>query len=111
MKSFVRGACTRIHSREVTSVMRSITVTTRRPLFLFGGTGGLTRGLPDEMIARPPRMLGEIGWEINGGIVNRDVLLYQDHITELYFSGVIGNLRTRDHLNVLEIGAGNSANG
>ena len=40
MKVFVRGACTRIHSRKITSVMGSIMVTTRRPLGLFGGTGG-----------------------------------------------------------------------
>jgi len=66
----------------------------------------LTDGLPSEMIARPPRMLGEIGWELNGGIVNKDVLTYQRLITSLYFSGALDYLQSKDSLRILEIGGG-----
>jgi len=66
----------------------------------------LTVGLPSEMIARPPRMLGEIGWEINGGVVNEDVLMYQNHITSLYFSMAMDYIRLKDSIRVLEIGPG-----
>jgi hypothetical protein len=66
----------------------------------------LTDGLPTEMIARPPRILGEIGWEVNGGVVNKDVLMYQNHITNLYFSGALDFLRSKKSLRILEIGGG-----
>lgn len=66
----------------------------------------LTDELPSEMIARPPRMLGEIGWEINGGVVNEDVLMYQSHITSLYFSGALDYIRSKDPIRILEIGSG-----
>ncbi|MFC1811241.1 putative sugar O-methyltransferase [Thermodesulfobacteriota bacterium] len=66
----------------------------------------LTAGLPSEMIARPPRMLGEIGWEINGGVVNKDVLMCQNHIGNLYFSRVLDYVRSKDSNRVLEIGSG-----
>lgn len=66
----------------------------------------LTVQLPDEMIARPPRMLGEIGWEVNGGLVNEDVLMYQNQITSLYLSGVIDYMRSKGPIRILEIGSG-----
>lgn len=65
-----------------------------------------TKGLPDEYICRPPRILGECGWEINKGIVNRDVLVYQRHITNLYFHGVIQYLQAMENPVILEIGGG-----
>ncbi|MFA6561182.1 MAG: putative sugar O-methyltransferase [Verrucomicrobiia bacterium] len=66
----------------------------------------LTSRLPKEMVAQPPRMLGEIGWEIDGGLVNEDVLLYQKQITGLYLSGAIDYLRSKGSIRILEIGSG-----
>ncbi len=66
----------------------------------------LTAGLPPELILRPPEILGEIGWEIDGGIVNDDVLMYQGHLTALFESGAIDYLRNKSAIRVLEIGAG-----
>lgn len=66
----------------------------------------LTEGLPSEMIARPPRMLGEVGWEVNGGVINKDILMYQRHITSLYCCGLLDYLRSKDSIRILEIGAG-----
>ncbi|TRZ83778.1 putative sugar O-methyltransferase [bacterium] len=65
-----------------------------------------TKRLPDEYICRPPRILGECGWEINGGIVNHDVLSYQRHVTNLYFHGVIQYLQAMENPVILEIGGG-----
>lgn len=67
----------------------------------------LTVQLPYDLIARPPRILGEIGWEINGGLVNEDILSsVQKHIRALYLSGVVGHLKGREHIRILEIGPG-----
>lgn len=65
-----------------------------------------TRGLPDEFIAKPPRICGECGWEINGGIVNNDTLMYQRHLRTLYFTGVIEHLKELPNPKILEIGGG-----
>lgn len=65
-----------------------------------------TKGLPDEFIARPPRICGECGWEINGGIVNDDVLMYQRHLRTLYFTGIIEQLKEFPNPKILEIGGG-----
>lgn len=63
--------------------------------------------LPDNLITRPPRMLGEIGWEINGGLVNEEILSsVQKHIRALYLSGVIDKLKGKSPIRILEIGAG-----
>jgi len=66
----------------------------------------MIKGLPDEMIARPPKMMGEIGWEIKGNVVNQDVLGYQERLSLLHSSGIIGKLKPREKLNILEIGSG-----
>jgi len=69
----------------------------------------VTARLPDEMIARPPSMLGEIGWEIDGGLVNEEILVYQNHIRSMYFSGVMDYIRSKDPIRILEIGSGYGA--
>lgn len=79
---------------------------TKAPEKLIATYQRLTKGLPDNFIARPPRMLGEIGWEINGGIINDDVLMYQKHLTELYFSGAIEYLSNKGVQRIFEIGSG-----
>jgi hypothetical protein len=66
----------------------------------------ITALLPEEMIVHPPRMLGEIGWEINGGLVNEEVLCYLNHVRVLYLSGVIDYIRSKNSIRILEIGPG-----
>jgi hypothetical protein len=68
-----------------------------------------TRHLPEEYFARPPRILGECGWEVNGGIVNEDVIMYQRHITSLYLHGLVASLRSLKEPTILEIGGGYGA--
>ena len=63
-------------------------------------------GLPDEYIVRPPKIMAECGWEINGGLVNDDTLMYQKHITNLFFEGVFEKLKNIEHPKILEIGSG-----
>ena len=51
-------------------------------------------------------MMGDIGWEINGNVVNQDIAGYQERLNILYASGVIDKLQLRESLNILEIGSG-----
>jgi len=66
--------------------------------------------VPTEVIARPPRILGEIGWNIDGSPVNHDAYAYQERLNLLYEAGVIDWLRKRvedsGNVSILEIGAG-----
>lgn len=68
-----------------------------------------TRDLPDDLVVRPPRRLGETGYEINGGLFNRDVLATQSHVTTLHRSAILPALRARQHTRILEIGSGYGA--
>ncbi len=84
-----------------------------RPEFLVGSPDWsvaafleLTKGLPEEIICKPPLKLGEIGWMVNGGLVNRDVLGYQERIALLYNSGVIDKLKEFKNIRIIEIGGG-----
>lgn len=65
-----------------------------------------TAGLPSDMIARPPQILGEIGWEVDGNLINKDILMYQRHITALYLAGVFDYFRSKQPIRILEIGPG-----
>ena len=54
--------------------------------------------------------MGEIGWDVDGYVVNRDLAAYQDTIAILYQSGVLPWLENRatsgKPVTVLEIGSG-----
>lgn len=73
----------------------------------------LVRHIPDEIVAKPPMVLGEIGWDINGYPVNPDLCCYQERLNLLYESGLIDFLRKiekeRGVVNILEIGGGYGA--
>ncbi len=71
--------------------------------------------LPEFVIARPPKIMGEVGWNVNGVIVNRDTYVYQERLNLLYEAGIINSLRKKveknkgANLNILEIGSGYGA--
>lgn len=71
------------------------------------------RHMPDELIVNPPRMLGEIGWDVKGIVVNHDTYVYQECVNLMYESGLISWLMKRmsekKQLTILEIGAGYGA--
>ena len=67
--------------------------------------------LPDHIKAKvaPPRIFGEIGWEIDGQIVNANVLKDIDHVVQLSHFGIFDKLLSRqehESLRILEIGPG-----
>lgn len=68
-----------------------------------------THNLPKELIAQPPKMLGEIGFNINGNLVNNDIIAYQERLYLIYRSGLFDILKKRENLKILEIGSGYGA--
>ena len=70
----------------------------------------ITRRMPRDLVARMPKMLGEIGWEIHDGPVNTDTLTLQVRLNMLYETGIISWLQDREKSQrvqrILDIGAG-----
>lgn len=70
----------------------------------------ITRHVPSDIQARFPKVLGEIGWEMEGHPVNHDVYAYQERINLMFEAGLIDELRRRIRangvVNILEIGGG-----
>ena len=66
--------------------------------------------LPEELRADAPRKFGEIGWLIDGKIVNDDVSSYQSILCLLHENGLISGLREKFSdgrpLHIIEIGGG-----
>ena len=63
-------------------------------------------------LINPPNMLGEIGWKVNGIIVNHDTVGYQDRVHTLYDSRLINwleKLQSKKTVRILEIGGGYGA--
>jgi hypothetical protein len=71
------------------------------------------RHVPKRYIVRIPRMLGEMGIEVHGVLVNADVILSQSRINGMLCSGVLDKLdldiARRGRIRVLEIGPGYGA--
>ena len=63
-------------------------------------------GIPEHLILKPPEILGEFGYRIDGHLVNVDLLRYQRVIRDLWKHGILDHLRSLDKANVIEIGAG-----
>ena len=76
------------------------------PDWSVGAFQELMRRLPPHLICSPPRKLGETGWLIEDGIVNRDVMAYQERIALLDAFGVLDELEGRKNVRILEIGGG-----
>lgn len=51
------------------------------------------RHLPELLHITPPRMFGEIGWVVDGKIVNHDTVAYLERLTLLCLSGALWELR------------------
>ncbi len=70
----------------------------------------VANALPEELRARPPAKFGEIGWLMDGTIVNYDTYSYQERLCLLFENGVINHLRELEHgdepLLIVEIGGG-----
>ncbi len=70
----------------------------------------ITRRLPRDIMVKVPKILGEIGWDVDGGVVNHDSYVYQKYLVWLWTAGVIDWLRkklaAKRRVNILEIGAG-----
>jgi len=73
----------------------------------------ISHRVPAEYRANPPRIMGEIGWDIDGVLVNHDTYVYQERLNLLYEEGIIGWLRKQVKtvppnvgVTVLEIGGG-----
>jgi len=69
----------------------------------------LTKGLPKELIANPPRILGEIGWQWKGGTVNADVVAYQERLSLIYKAELYKRIKNKERPIILEIGSGYGA--
>ncbi|KMP12500.1 hypothetical protein UR09_00015 [Candidatus Nitromaritima sp. SCGC AAA799-A02] len=73
----------------------------------------ITRHLPEWMVAKPPKVFGEIGWDVQGSPINYDIWVHQERLNLLYETGVINWLRHKaqngEPVNILEIGAGYGA--
>ena len=69
----------------------------------------LIEGLPDDLVCRPPALMGEVGWLVDGGIVNRDTIAYQERLCLMHQFGIIDLLRGLDpnrSVRIIEIGGG-----
>jgi hypothetical protein len=74
-----------------------------------------TRNVPARYIVAIPRMLGEVGLEVDGVLIHNDVILSQSRINGMLCSGVLDKLdwdiARRGRVRVLEVGAGYGAMG
>lgn len=69
--------------------------------------------LPPRLLIEPPRMLGEVGADVDGVIVNQDTVRQQATVATLWRRGVLDHLRRKVAENgtahVVEIGAGHGS--
>ncbi|MCP5157909.1 MAG: putative sugar O-methyltransferase [Gammaproteobacteria bacterium] len=66
----------------------------------------IIKKLPTEFHLGAPRYFGEIGWDINGQLVNNDTCVYLERISLLYEAGLIYKLKEIKNPVVVEIGGG-----
>ncbi len=70
----------------------------------------LARNTAAHLLPVAPKTLGEIGWDVNGRIVNHDIFGWQEKLAYLDFSGILLGLRKRIGMgfgiNILELGGG-----
>ncbi|NQV55746.1 MAG: putative sugar O-methyltransferase [Rhodospirillales bacterium] len=70
----------------------------------------VSNALPEELRVSPPKKFGEIGWLIDGVIVNDDTYAYQERLCLMYENGLIDHLNERmgqaGAIRIIEIGGG-----
>ncbi|SVB13093.1 uncharacterized protein METZ01_LOCUS165947 [marine metagenome] len=69
----------------------------------------LIEGLPDDLVCRPPALMGEVGWLVDGAIVNRDTIAYQERLCLMHQFGIIDllqGLEPQKTVQIIEIGGG-----
>jgi hypothetical protein len=68
------------------------------------------RQLPGDLHVSPPARFGEVGWLIDGNIVNHDTDAYLERVVLLAEHGLLAEVRRRAHtdgcVRILEIGSG-----
>jgi hypothetical protein len=67
------------------------------------------KGLDPQYVFSPPLIMGEVGFNVGGYCVNRDVVAYQERINLLREFGVFDHLRSKRAPLILEIGGGYGA--
>jgi putative sugar O-methyltransferase len=65
--------------------------------------------LEPQDIFSPPLIMGEVGYNVGGYCVNRDVITYQERINLMREFGVLDHLRSKRAPLILEIGGGYGA--
>ncbi len=82
----------------------------RRPDAAVERLAAIQEQLPPEAVITYPRMLGEIGWELDGRPANHDVFVYQERVALLHEAGVLDWLRERARrpqgVTLIEVGGG-----
>jgi hypothetical protein len=63
-------------------------------------------GIPGDLALAPPLVAGEVGFNVDGVCVNRDLIALQERINLLFRNGVLGRLRAQARPRILEIGGG-----
>jgi hypothetical protein len=73
----------------------------------------LTHGIPRRFLVAPARMLGEVGHDVDGVIVNNDTCTYQERVNLLYRSGLADwldrRIEEKGEIRICEIGGGYGA--
>ena len=68
-----------------------------------------TKGLAADDIFQPPLVMGETGWLVDGFLVSRDVVAYQERINLMREFGLLERLEARRAPLIVEIGGGYGA--
>src|SRR5262249_38047828 len=74
-----------------------------RPDVYVDAYKAITAQLKDELHISPPRTFGEVGWLVDGKVVNHDAFVYLERLVLLAESGKLGELRAAKQPCVLEV--------
>jgi putative sugar O-methyltransferase len=73
----------------------------------------MTQGIPRRFVFSPPRLLGEVGHDVDGVVVNADTCTFQDRVNLIYASGIADwidrTIEATGTVRICEIGGGYGA--
>ncbi len=73
----------------------------------------MTQGIPRRFVFSPPRLLGEVGHDVDGVVVNSDTCTFQDRVNLIYASGIAEwidrTIEANGTVRICEIGGGYGA--